>query len=273
MKKILPHLKNFILGALTGALMMIPGVSGGTVAIILGVYDQLVKAVATFTKDIKKNLLFLGAFGIGGIVGVVAVSKLLLWLVGLWEVPMMFLFIGAPTGSVPLLIRKSKTNGFHWSSLVALLAGLAIVIGVSLLPEDLFVVETDTLRGFLLLLALGIPLAIPLVLPGISFSYMLMVFAIYTRFLAALSSIDIMFLLPLCLGLLIGMIAFTKLLDKAMSQKPGPTYYCITGFVLGSIIMLAKELPHWPTGWEIPACVVTFIVGAVGVYLYSRKAE
>ena len=118
-----------------------------------------------------------------------------------------------------------------------------------------------------------IPLAIPLVLPGISFSYMLMVFAIYTRFLAALSSLDIMFLLPLCLGLLIGMVAFTKLLDKAMSQKPGPTYYCITGFVLGSIIMLAKELPHWPAGWEIPACVVTFIVGAVGVYLYSRKAE
>ena len=95
------HLRNFISGIIIGAAMLIPGVSGGTTAIILGVYDRLVAAVASFFKDVKKNIIFLAVLAVGGVIGLLGFSKLLLKLVELWEVPMLLLFIGATSGSFP----------------------------------------------------------------------------------------------------------------------------------------------------------------------------
>ena len=252
--------------------MLIPGVSGGTTAIILGIYDRLVAAVASFFKDIKKNFLFLIVIALGGVVGILLFSKLLLRLVELWEVPMLFLFIGATSGSFPLLVRKSR-EGFQFSSVLFVLLGFALVLGISYLPESLFQFDARSVAGFFTLFALGIPLAVALVLPGISFSYMMLVFSIYDPFLRALSSFDVLFLLPLGLGLIAGVLLSTKLLDKAMQRFPGPTYFAIIGFVLGSILEILRELPHTPTGWEIPACILTLAVGAAGVWLYSRNAE
>lgn len=272
LKKSLAPVKNFVYGVVIGAAMLIPGVSGGTTAIILGIYDQLVAAVASFFKDIKKNFLFLIVIALGGVAGILLFSKLLLRLISLWEVPMLFLFIGATSGSFPLLVRKSR-EGFRLSSILFLLLGFALVVGISYLPESLFHFDAHSVAGFFTLFALGIPLAVALVLPGISFSYMMLVFSIYDPFLRALSSFDVLFLLPLGLGLIAGVLLSTKLLEKAMRRFPGPTYFAIIGFVLGSILEILRELPHTPAGWEIPACILTLAVGAAGVWLYSRNAE
>ena len=272
LKKSLVPVKNFVYGVVIGAAMLIPGVSGGTTAIILGIYDRLVAAVASFFKDIKKNFIFLIAVALGGVAGILLFSKLLLRLVELWEVPMLFLFIGATSGSFPLLVRKSR-EGLKLSSALFLLLGFALVLGIAYLPTSLFQFDTHSVAGFLTLFALGIPLAVALVLPGISFSYMMLVFSIYDPFLRALSGFDILFLLPLGLGLAAGILLSTKILEKAMLRFPGPTYFVIIGVVLGSILEMLRELPHAPAGWEIPACILTLAAGAVGVWLYSRKAE
>ena len=272
LKKSLAPVKNFVYGVVIGAAMLIPGVSGGTTAIILGIYDQLVAAVASFFKDIKKNFLFLIVIALGGVAGILLFSKLLLRLISLWEVPMLFLFIGATSGSFPLLVRKSR-EGFRLSSILFLLLGFALVVGISYLPESLFHFDARSVAGFFTLFVLGIPLAVALVLPGISFSYMMLVFSIYDPFLRAISGFDVLFLLPLGLGLIAGVLLSTKLLEKAMRRFPGPTYFAIIGFVLGSILEILRELPHTPAGWEIPACILTLAVGAAGVWLYSRNAE
>ena len=266
------HLRNFLSGIIIGAAMLIPGVSGGTTAIILGVYDRLVGAVASFFKDVKKNILFLAVLGVGGVIGLLAFSKLLLKLVELWEVPMLLLFIGATSGSFPLLVKKSR-EGFRFSSVLWLIAGFACIFGISQLPESMFAFDAHSWTGFATLFVLGIPLAVALVLPGISFSYMMLVFSIYDPFLAALSSLDIFFLAPLGLGLVAGVLLTTKVLETTMKRYPGPTYFAIIGFMLGSILEIIRSLPHVPGGWEIPACVLTFAVGALGVWLYSRNAE
>ena len=136
LKKSLAPVKNFVYGVVIGAAMLIPGVSGGTTAIILGIYDQLVAAVASFFKDIKKNFLFLIVIALGGVAGILLFSKLLLRLISLWEVPMLFLFIGATSGSFPLLVRKSR-EGFRLSSILFLLLGFALVVGISYLAVSL----------------------------------------------------------------------------------------------------------------------------------------
>lgn len=267
-------LKNILYGLIIGAVMLIPGVSGGTTAIILGIYDQLVAAVASFFKNVKKNLLFLGSVALGGVIGLVFCAKLLLMLVELWEVPMLCLFAGAIAGSFPLLVRKSH-GGFSVRSVLFLLIGFGLALATAFVPSDLFAIDGHGARDFCILFLLGLPLAVALILPGISFSSILAVFSLHTRFMTALQpkTFDLMFLLPLGLGLVAGVLLTTRLLEKAMNRHPGPTYFCIIGFVLGSVLEIFRSMPHVPGGLEIPAGILLFLVGAVGVWFYSRNAE
>lgn len=273
-ESLLSLLKNILYGLIIGAVMLIPGVSGGTTAIILGIYDQLVAAVASFFKNVKKNLLFLGSVALGGVIGLVFCAKLLLMLVELWEVPMLCLFAGAIAGSFPLLVRKSH-GGFSVRSVLFLLIGFGLALATAFVPSDLFTIDGHGVRDFCILFLLGLPLAVALILPGISFSSILAVFSLHTRFMTALQpkTFDLMFLLPLGLGLVAGVLLTTRLLEKAMNRHPGPTYFCIIGFVLGSVLEIFRSMPHVPGGLEIPAGILLFLVGAVGVWFYSRNAE
>ena len=87
--------------------MLVPGVSGGTMAIILGIYDKLISAVSNIFVSFKKSFLFLLQILCGGLVGVFALSGLILWLIELWKLPMTYFFIGAIAGSIPMLVKKS----------------------------------------------------------------------------------------------------------------------------------------------------------------------
>ena len=103
-------LLNVLYGFIIGAFMMLPGVSGGTTAIILGIYDRIVSAVSSFRKDVKKNLIFLGTLAVGGGLGVLLLASPLEKLIGLWYGPMCCLFGGLTMGSVPMLIKKTDAK-------------------------------------------------------------------------------------------------------------------------------------------------------------------
>jgi putative membrane protein len=265
-------LKNGFYGLIIGAAMLIPGVSGGTTAIILGIYDRLVASVSSFFKDIKHNFIFLAAVAVGGILGVLLFAKPLQSLVNLWEAPMLCLFMGATCGSLPMLIRKSK-GGFRFYSVVAALAGFALVLSISLLPEGLFSFDTHSVSGFLILLVSGIPLAVALVLPGISVSYMMLVIGIWEPMLNAVSSLDIFFLAPLAIGLGLGVILTTKVLEYAMNRHPGQTYFAIIGFVLGSVLEIVREIPKPEHLYIYPVCVLMFAAGTAAIWFYASKIE
>ena len=100
--------------------------------------------------------------------------------------------------------------------------------------------------------------AIALILPGISVSYLLLLLGIYDRTLNAISSLDIGYLIPLGAGLILGVIATTKVLEYAMKKYPQPTYLIILGFVVGSV---AEVYPGLPNGIEWVICIVTLLAG------------
>lgn len=272
-------LLNVLYGFIIGAFMLLPGVSGGTTAIILGIYDRLVSAVSSFRKDVKKNLIFLGALALGGGIGVLLLAKPLETLVGLWYGPLCCLFGGLTMGSVPMLMKKAgaapKLKDI--AKVVLWLAiGVGIVIGIEFLPEDMLALGDGGILRFVLLFVLGIVFSVGFVLPGISLSYLMLVFGVYTPLLSALSGLDVMFLLPLALGILVGTVLTTKLLETCMNKRPLPTYTVITGFVAGSIVSLLKNdiIPNmpWTDGWyNIPVCVALFAVGFGAVWLYTSK--
>lgn len=257
-------------GVVIGAAMLLPGLSGGTTAILLGIYDSMITAVSSFRKAPKKNLIFLATVVLGGGVGILVFAKPLLYLTEQWPFPMTYLFMGLVLGGVPVLWREGKIRRFSPGCIVFPLLGAALVIAIGYLPQDLFrLTGSRDFLGMLVLFLVGIALAVALVLPGISFSYMLLIFGLYQQALTAVENLDFGFLLPLALGVVAGILLTTKLLERCMARFPQATYLMILGFVVGS---LKDVFPGVPSGWEIPLCLLTLAAGFFGVLFATKKS-
>jgi Predicted membrane protein len=263
--RIMEKIKNnnivirFIKGFIIGASMLVPGASGGTMAIILGIYDELIHAVSTLRQNKKENALLLGEYAIAGIVGILLLSGAMLDAVTLWNKPMMFLFLGAILGSIPPLYRKVKVDRIRSVNIFVAALGALLGIATMYLPEGLFQLnDSFNLFNFLMLIIAGIIIAIALVLPGISASYILLMMGMYHLTLLAIKETNFLYLTPLAIGVLAGTFLTAGILEQQMHRHPQFTYMLIIGFMLGS---LAQVFPGMPGGAEVVVCVITFAVG------------
>lgn len=255
-------------GVIIGGTMLVPGVSGGSMAMILGIYDRLISAVSSFAKHKKENLAFLVIFSLGGILGILVFANPLLRLIERYPMPMLYFFLGAVAGGIPLIVKQSGAKRLSWRSCLYLILGLLVVSLFAFIPSGSFQSEMNAgPASFLLLAAAGVISAAALVLPGISISYLLLLMGIYDEMMRAVSEFYLPFLLPLAAGLVLGIILITKGLEYAMTRHPHPTYFIILGFILGSI---GELFPGIPSGWELVLCILTLAAGFFAVLLLSR---
>lgn len=237
--KIIKHLLNFLKGIIIGIATLVPGVSGGTMAIILNVYDDLIHAISSFFKDWKKNTLLLLVIGAGAVLSMFALAGVLESLLGgKYRVPLIYFFIGVVISGIPVILNKVTESGKpEWIDYLFALLGLGIAIALGFQPAGWLNLasETGTLLSFVYLFVVGIFVAIALILPGISTSLFLYGVGLYDPLLAAFKARNFGFLLPVILGVAAGTIGTTKILENFMQKKPRPTYMMVLGFVLGSL--------------------------------------
>ncbi|HIU63608.1 MAG TPA: DUF368 domain-containing protein [Candidatus Avacidaminococcus intestinavium] len=255
-------------GMLIGVTMLVPGVSGGSMAIILGIYNKLVAAVSSFFKHKKESVIFLTLFMLGSGSGMILFAKPLLQLIEKFPMPMLYFFMGTVAGSVQLILRQAEVRYLSWKVAFYILLGIAIVQLLAMLPLDFF--RADPSGGstsILLLLTAGFISAIALVLPGISVSYMLLMLGIYDTTMRSISELNFPFLVPLGIGVILGVLLTTKILETLMLKHPRPTYLMIFGFVLGS---LGELYPGLPAGIEIIICLFTLLTGFFAIRFLHR---
>lgn len=255
-------------GAVIGGTMLIPGVSGGSMAMMMGIYDKLILAVSNFRRDMKRYFLFLLWFCLGAGLGMLLIARPLLRLLEIFPYPTQFFFIGAVAGCVPMIYQKAKLSGLSWHVPVYILIGMAAVALIGMAPAGFGVEETSGAAQLALLLIAGVIAAAALVLPGISVSYLLLMLGLYDKTMAAISGLDILFLLPLFIGLCAGIVLTTKLLDRLMSDHPRATYLIILGFMIASVLEVFPGVP--PLG-QWPVCAVTLVAGFFVIYGVSRR--
>jgi len=247
-------------GMLIGSTMLIPGVSGGSMAIILGIYDRLVAAVSSFTQNVKENIAFLLMFAVSAGIGMFLLAKPILVLWEMYPKAMGFFFMGAVAGGIPAIYKEAGIEKIKWRYVAYVLLGLLIVAAMSLAGTG----EVSGVAGGQLsavyLLFTGILIAAALVLPGISVSFLLLFMGLYNELMRAISELDILFLLPMGFGILLGVVLVTKALERAMKKYPQVTYLTILGFVIGSLI---EVFPGMPVGYEWIWCAS---VAASGFY-------
>jgi len=273
------YIKNFIKGVVVGVATLVPGVSGGTMAIVLGLYDRLIHSVGSFIGDWKKNFLFLVQVGAGGLFGILLFNRLMLNALEVVPYVMQFLFIGIIIGGLPVLYRKAMSIGVtgrqeikyipNISDIIFLAIGIAIVMVMTSRPETVVNLATgSTLLSYIFLLLAGVILAVAFVLPGISFSFMLLALGMYDITLKAIKDINIPYLIPLGLGVVLGTFGTAKILEKLMLRHPRKTYMIIIGFVAGSLV---EVFPGIPPGWQLPVSAAAFILGFAAMYLLGKK--
>ena len=196
-------------------------------------------------------------------------SKPLLHLIETYTMPTMYFFMGAVVGGIPLVLKHAKVSKPSIKSFVYLAIGIAVVLLLANIPtDDIGAVAGQGIRGMLFLFAAGLFVAVGLVLPGISVSYMLLILGMYDETMMAISTLYMPYLIPLAIGLIVGIFATTKVIEKALTSYPRPTYMMILGFVLASV---AEVFPGIPDGIQIPVSAVTFAAGCVLILLLSRK--
>lgn len=266
------HMKNniFIMlkGAFVGASMLVPGISGGTMAMILGIYDELISSVSLFLQQKRKSFNFLALFCIGGIMGAVIMAKPLLYLTNKFVFPMMYLFMGGVAGAVPMIFNKAHVKKVLFMDIVDIILGIGIILVISKMPiSTMAVYGSERAINYILLLVVGVVLAVALVLPGISVSYMLLVFGMYGETIEAVYKLDFGYLLPLGFGVILGIILVTKSLEKALKFYSRHTFLIILGFVIGS---MAEVFPGLPQGSEFIISVITFLIGYSAINKLSK---
>ena len=291
----LKTIRNLLNGLAFGITETVPGVSGGTIAIILGFYDELIGAINNFRKDPRGYLKILLPMLIGVIIGFVAFSSLMYYLLTNYTLPTMTFFVGLIIGIIPIIFSKVKEpDGRLKSGRVAIIGvpALFVIVIASLSGATVIdapeVIATIGIKYMLFLVLAGAIAAAALVVPGISGSFVLLLIGIYPLATYSISSIRylitepgtaalldiIKVLVPLGIGVIIGGLLMCRFIEGLLTKHYTIAYSIILGLLLGSVYALLKDQFITQSGVQAPvivAAVITCAAGCVLSYNLGKK--
>ena len=240
----LNYIKKIIAGIAIGIANVIPGVSGGTIAVVFGVYSDLIGAASLDIKTIKANFkIYLCLFGGMGL-GAILFARLFKLVYERFPVQTNFFFVGLIVGSIfiifDLVREKEKESSFtKVSKIIWFFIGLSIMLALyfskGAAASSAAAIETLSLGNFILLFLIGFAGAAAMVIPGISGSFILLILGAYYTVIKAITDLNIPVLIPIGLGVLAGFILSARLIGFLMEKFPKITYAFILGLVLGSV--------------------------------------
>lgn len=270
----------FIKGIVLGVAFVIPGVSGGTLAVLMGIYEELIEAASNFYKsiaDFKKYIMYLLPIGLGVVFSVAVFAKLIKF--GLDKAPIItiLIFLGMIIGGIPALVRNVKGTKTNLKDMTLMLVGLIIVISMLIFHKsNTNVVLTNmSIIGYITLFLVGAIAAVTMVVPGISGSFTLMLIGYYEPILNLVNDItsfknlgpNLILIFTFMLGVFIGIIFISKIIEWCLKHYKRETYYAIIGFVLSSIISVIYEVSKFPFNLtHLIIGIVLLVINTVLVY-------
>ena len=267
MKKIKEYIINFINGFCMALADSVPGVSGGTIAFILGFYDNFIGALDDLFRgnleEKKKALVYLIKLGIGWAAGFVLAAVVLSSLFESHIYAMSSLFIGFIILAIPLVIKEEKESiKGKYKNILFLILGIALVVGISLLTKTSIDVNmaNPNIGTYIYTFFAGAIAICAMVLPGISGSTLLLIFGIYIPIMNAIKTFltfDFSVVPILCafgFGIIFGIVTFIKILKICLKKFRSQTIYAILGMMIGSLYAIVLG----PTTLDVPKEMLTF---------------
>ncbi|PZJ35369.1 DUF368 domain-containing protein [Staphylococcus aureus] len=263
---------NILKGFAMGTSDLVPGVSGGTIALLLGIYNQFIASISgIFSRRFWPSFTFLIPIIIGMLLAMGSLSNLFNYLLSQHHIPTMFFFGGLIIGIVPYLLKISNyKTSFTTKHYMMVIAGIAILIVITLMNNgDKHAGETLTLSTSLIIkyFIAGMCASSAMLLPGISGSFMLLVFGVYGTVMLAISEVvklnfaGLPILLAVGFGVLAGFIISSKIIQYFLTHHKLMTFALIIGFVVGSLFAVFPGLPTNIVIWFVS--LVVFIIGFI----------
>ncbi|MDE5946212.1 MAG: DUF368 domain-containing protein [Oscillospiraceae bacterium] len=229
---------NVLKGVVIGVANSIPGVSGGTMMVIMKVFDRLLGAVSLNFKKLKENFVFLVTIILGMGIGIILSSKVLSICFTQYYVQTQFFFMGVVLGSLPMIYKEAKKDEkltpLH---LIPFFIGGIAIIGVTLLSQSIGTSAVRTnldVSTFMYLMIISIVAAAAMIMPGLSGSLVLLILGGYQTVIEAVSSMNIPILIPVAIGVVIGIVLCAKLITICLKKWKRGTYSVILGLIFGS---------------------------------------
>ncbi|HBC4607521.1 TPA: DUF368 domain-containing protein [Staphylococcus aureus] len=263
---------NILKGFAMGTSDLVPGVSGGTIALLLGIYNQFIASISgIFSRRFWPSFTFLIPIIIGMLLAMGSLSNLFNYLLSQHHIPTMFFFGGLIIGIVPYLLKISNyKTSFTTKHYMMVIAGIAILIVITLMNNgDKHAGETLTLSTGLIIkyFIAGMCASSAMLLPGISGSFMLLVFGVYGTVMLTISEVvklnftGLPILLAVGFGVLAGFIISSKIIQYFLTHHKLMTFALIIGFVVGSLFAVFPGLPTNIVMWFVS--LVVFIIGFI----------
>ncbi|MFV0274819.1 MAG: DUF368 domain-containing protein [Bacilli bacterium] len=279
--KIKGNIYTFFVGIIMGIANIIPGVSGGTIAVGLGIFDKLITSINTFFKNPKKTLPFLIPLAMGMIVGILIFSGIISFSLENYSFATNMFFVGLVVSSIPLIINGAKDKNFKKKQYIYTIIGSLIVIILTIL-ENNGITNSSENNGYIKLLISGAIASSSMIIPGISGSFMMILLGIYDGLLIAISTFkdwllnisdtallidSLKVIAPLGIGIVIGIILISKLIEFLFKNFQSQTYLVILGLIFGSIFSILVSNDTYASGINFLTIIIGIIMLVLGYLL------
>lgn len=261
---------RFIKGMFIGSGFILPGVSGGALAAVFGIYERIISFLAHITKNFKENVLFFIPVGLGGLAGVFVLSFAVSFLLGEFETIILWFFVGCIIGTVPALWKEAGKHGRSTKDIIILV--VSFVVGFLFLWQGAGLFGEVDQNFFTWMIAGGL-IGLGLIVPGLSPSNFLVYMGMYKAMADGFKTFDLSVLIPIAIGGLATVLSLSKLMDWIFSRYFAPMFHFILGIVFASTIMII------PTDYSgigflgFVGCAALCFLGAALGWWMSRLEE
>ena len=264
---------RFLQGALIGLGAVLPGISGGVLCVVFGVYRTIMELLSHPITTLKKQYRMLIPLVVGLCFGFVIIAKILGFLLEKYPNPSVCLFIGLIGGMIPSLFReageKGRSKGSFISLAICFLVTLALLLGINL-------IHVTITPNFGWYLFCGFCIALSMIAPGMSFSTLLMPLGLYTPLVTGIGDFDFGILVPAGIGAILTVILLAKAVDRLMKNHYNLAFHGIIGIVVAAtlvIIPFSSFVESVTSGVVNVVCLVVGVVAALLLDKFNRKVE
>lgn len=254
-------LTRVLKGALIGSGFIIPGVSGGTLAVVFGVYERLIKLFSDIRKSIKEDWSYFLPIIIGAILGVMFFSNIVSFLLGRYEVIILWFFIGCILGTLPSLWKEAGKEGRSKRDIFIMIG--SFIFGLILLKFGKNLVSEKVIASPASWMICGMLISLGTLIPGLSSSNFIVYMGLYKEMADGFKSLDFSVIIPIGIGAVLTIAVFIKLIEKIYKNHYSSFFHFILGIVVASTIMI---IPTNYSGFGIKsyfACLVLLVLGVL----------
>ena len=261
---------RFVKGMFIGSGFILPGVSGGALAAIFGIYERIISFLAHITKNFKENVLYFIPVGLGGITGVFLLSFAVSFLLGTYETIILWFFVGCIIGTVPALWKEAGKKGRQTNDLV--------ILAISFVAGFLFLWKGSSLfsevpQNFWTWMIAGGLIGLGMIVPGLSPSNFLVYMGMYKAMSDGIKDLNIGVILPIAIGGIVTVLGLSKVMDYIFSKAYSQLFHFILGIVFASTVMIIPTDYSGFSGLNYVSCVLLCLAGAALGAWMSRLEE